>query len=163
MTLARSRSAGEAHPPSVSPEEAERAEQEHARQRGAAIQHERQLDAASKDHALALLQICAELHWGNGIAVDYAVYCVERAAAAHGFTRPTYPEDQPKRKQLNHAVTRKIWDRDGWTCQLRLPGCLGHADLTVDHIVPVVKGGTDDEGNLQTACRPCNTRKGARF
>lgn len=40
--------------------------------------------------------------------------------------------------------------------------CGARNDLTVDHIVPVSKGGTDDRANLQTMCRPCNSRKGAR-
>ena len=31
---------------------------------------------------------------------------------------------------------------------------------TVDHVVPIVLGGTDDDDNLVTACWPCNQRKG---
>lgn len=32
-------------------------------------------------------------------------------------------------------------------------------DLTVDHIVPLVAGGTHDAANLQVLCRSCNGRK----
>lgn len=32
-------------------------------------------------------------------------------------------------------------------------------DLTVDHVQPKSKGGTDDEWNLITACRSCNGTK----
>lgn len=35
-------------------------------------------------------------------------------------------------------------------------------DLTLDHILPLSRGGTDHEDNLQTMCRRCNNRKGAR-
>ena len=35
------------------------------------------------------------------------------------------------------------------------------ADIHVDHVVPVAKGGTSDLGNLQAVCAPCNLRKGA--
>jgi 5-methylcytosine-specific restriction endonuclease McrA len=32
----------------------------------------------------------------------------------------------------------------------------------VDHITPVLFGGTDDESNLQASCARCNLGKGAR-
>ena len=32
--------------------------------------------------------------------------------------------------------------------------------LDIDHVVPAVRGGGNDEGNLQVICRPCNQRKG---
>lgn len=35
-------------------------------------------------------------------------------------------------------------------------------ELTLDHIEPRVRGGDHSEGNLVTACRACNTRKGHR-
>ena len=32
-------------------------------------------------------------------------------------------------------------------------------NLTVDHIVPKARGGTNDPENLRVLCRPCNSRK----
>lgn len=39
----------------------------------------------------------------------------------------------------------------------------GHAstDLTADHDIALVNGGTDDPDNLTVLCRSCNTTKGA--
>ncbi len=33
-------------------------------------------------------------------------------------------------------------------------------ELTLDHVQPRVRGGDRSEGNLVTACTPCNTLKG---
>ena len=35
------------------------------------------------------------------------------------------------------------------------------ADIHVDHVVPVARGGTNEPENLQAACAACNRRKGA--
>lgn len=41
--------------------------------------------------------------------------------------------------------------------------CGREKPLHIDHIVPVVQGGTDDITNLQPLCALCNRRKGDRF
>jgi 5-methylcytosine-specific restriction endonuclease McrA len=53
----------------------------------------------------------------------------------------------------------QILDRDGWVCVV----CNRPAH-TVDHIIPRVKGGDMWAlDNLQSLCKPCNSRKGGRF
>jgi hypothetical protein len=44
-------------------------------------------------------------------------------------------------------------------CKFRCVSCGSTDDLTIDHIVPLTRGGTNDLINLQVLCRPCNSRK----
>lgn len=56
------------------------------------------------------------------------------------------------------AVRHAVYERDHFRCV----ECGATDDLTVDHIVAWSLGGLDDPANLQTLCRPCNSRKGDR-
>jgi len=54
-----------------------------------------------------------------------------------------------------------IFERDEFRCVYcgeQFPA----EDLTLDHVQPRVLGGDRSEGNLVTACKACNTRKGHR-
>jgi len=54
-------------------------------------------------------------------------------------------------------LTREnIFKRDGHQCQY----CGTNKNLTVDHVVPKSKGGKTVWGNLVTACKSCNAKKG---
>ena len=55
---------------------------------------------------------------------------------------------------------KNILKRDNHICQY----CNRKSSfMTVDHIVPKHKGGSDSWENLVTACVPCNTRKGNKL
>ncbi len=53
---------------------------------------------------------------------------------------------------------RRILDFYGHTC----PGCGSSERLTVDHVVPLSKGGSNAADNLQPLCVRCNAAKGNR-
>lgn len=62
----------------------------------------------------------------------------------------------PKRRHVRVQLSRKnIYRRDLFTCQY----CGSENDLTIDHILPVSRGGTWSWENLVTACNECNWRK----
>lgn len=56
-------------------------------------------------------------------------------------------------------VRTAVYDRDGWRCRQ----CGASDPLSLDHIFPYSRGGTDAMENLQTLCRPCNSSKGAKI
>lgn len=97
-------------------------------------------------------------NWGDGhggALVDMWL----KALAAEGFVIPEPPEPEPNRRQPTKAeVALRVFRRDGYRCQ----HCGISENLTVDHIIPVVKGGPHEMDNFQTLCGPCNSRKGGR-
>lgn len=56
-------------------------------------------------------------------------------------------------------LRRSTFERDEWACVY----CGATDDLTCDHVVPLVRGGTNDNENLATACRSCNSSKGDKL
>lgn len=60
------------------------------------------------------------------------------------------------RNRMSRKTRQRIITRDGGICGV----CGTHEELTVDHIVPLSRGGANDDSNLQTLCRRCNSRKG---
>lgn len=80
---------------------------------------------------------------------------------------PTSPYIPPAQEPSSRGIKRipvpteirwEVWERDNFTCKT----CGVRKDLTIDHILAVVNGGTNDLENLQTLCFSCNSRKGAR-
>ncbi|BCL39052.1 HNH endonuclease [Nostoc sp. MS1] len=55
-------------------------------------------------------------------------------------------------------VRQYIFQRDKFQCQSC--GKTGlETDLTIDHIIPLARGGKNDMSNLHTLCFSCNRRK----
>lgn len=69
---------------------------------------------------------------------------------------------------------KAVYERDGYRCQICKRRCLKSAMFsktdgrihpqspTIDHIVPMSRGGNHEPCNLQTACFACNSSKAAR-
>ena len=54
-------------------------------------------------------------------------------------------------------IRERILIRDAYLCQY-----CGNDANTVDHVIPISKGGTDEPDNLLAACTRCNYSKGNR-
>lgn len=101
------------------------------------------------------------IHWGDGEGgylrelFEYELGIVINRSKRHASCQPikTY-----RKRKLSPSLKKRILERDGYRCQT----CSTHLDLTIDHIVPEVKGGSDEDGNLQTLCRSCNSKKGIK-
>ncbi|MCS6958687.1 MAG: HNH endonuclease [Pseudanabaenaceae cyanobacterium SKYGB_i_bin29] len=63
------------------------------------------------------------------------------------------------RVPIPEAVRQYVFQRDNYRCC----SCGATKDLTIDHIIPLAKGGTNDISNLQTLCLSCNARKNDRY
>lgn len=59
---------------------------------------------------------------------------------------------------VTKRVRFEVLRRDGHACQY-CGSTADTAELTVDHVVPIALGGSDDPSNLVTACRDCNAGK----
>lgn len=59
------------------------------------------------------------------------------------------------RKSIKASVKREVWRRD----QGRCVQCGSQKNLEYDHIIPVSRGGSNTERNLQLLCEHCNRVK----
>ena len=72
------------------------------------------------------------------------------------------PEEQLRReRQKARELRRTQW----WRNRIATGRChycgtrCAPAELTLDHVVPLVRGGRSTRGNCVPACKECNTRK----
>jgi hypothetical protein len=78
-----------------------------------------------------------------------------RAAVANLEAAIEYSKSGPRRIRIPEDVRLLVWARDGGACVR----CGSKAGLHFDHVIPVAKGGSNVEANIQILCGPCNLRK----
>jgi 5-methylcytosine-specific restriction endonuclease McrA len=63
------------------------------------------------------------------------------------------------RGDVRKVSRRAVLARDSNRCQY----CGSRSHLTIDHVLPRSRGGTNSWENIVTSCAPCNARKGDRL
>lgn len=70
-----------------------------------------------------------------------------------------YQRSGPKREPIPDDVKLLVWSRDGGACVR----CQSKEKIHFDHVIPVVKGGSNDAANVQLLCQICNLKKSDRI
>ncbi len=70
-----------------------------------------------------------------------------------------YPPERPSPRYIPSDVRVRVWLRDGNKCK----NCGAQEDLEFDHIIPVAKGGSNTENNIELLCSACNRMKASHI
>lgn len=115
-----------------------------------------------KENALKIKQQKSEYYFIN------KQYVIDRNREWRGNNPDKILSKNQRRRAHKNNVEVKfvdpkfIYARDNGFCKL----CGGNVDvasMTIDHIIPLSKGGSHTEENLQLAHRGCNSKKGNRI
>lgn len=66
---------------------------------------------------------------------------------------------KPKKRKMSIEDLVRFYKSTCQYCLKKFP----FADLTIDHIIPKSKGGTDEHSNRTLCCRKCNQLKGSKM
>ncbi|NBP60230.1 MAG: HNH endonuclease [Candidatus Fonsibacter lacus] len=69
--------------------------------------------------------------------------------------RDSWRRSQKTINLIGNQDLLRIYKELGQSCVV----CKTTKDITIDHIVPISKGGTNNQENLQILCRSCNSKK----
>lgn len=76
----------------------------------------------------------------------------EKASEAH----------QKREKAKAYELRKSIWWRQvlGKGVCYHCGGAFKPAELTMDHLIPIIRGGKSDKKNCVPSCKDCNSKKG---
>lgn len=119
----------------------------------------------SGDDAWRMFQLVAQMEDEDfdppaiGAAIVQCADLIKSLWAVPAPRGPSVPDPYKERLGLSKGKWRRlreiVFDRDGRECSY----CGATEDLSVDHVVPLSRGGTNDPENLTPACKPCNSSK----
>ena len=99
---------------------------------------------------------------GKGLSIKFSTCQGARlfyAILAEMVDRINDPIDNtvfsPNRERIPEEVKIAVWRRDGGVCA----HCGSREKLEYDHIIPVSKGGSNSQRNIELLCEKCNRKK----
>lgn len=93
---------------------------------------------------------------GDGACGEY-LRILQLELQGADFTRRITAK-KPSKEVISRSIAKQVFERDRYRCV----HCESYLDLCCDHIIPESKGGKAELDNLQTLCRPCNSKKGVK-
>lgn len=78
------------------------------------------------------------------------------------FFVPASPEHQKREKANARELRQSTWWKQVlgkgicYHCEKKFPA----AELTMDHLIPIARGGKSTKNNCVPSCKDCNTKKG---
>jgi 5-methylcytosine-specific restriction protein A len=79
-----------------------------------------------------------------------------------------YAPADPAHIKRERAKARELRATQWWKQKLAAGTChfcegkFKASELTMDHLVPIGRGGKSTKGNCVTSCKECNTKKGSK-
>lgn len=107
-----------------------------------------------KHKAAAASRSAEKLEWLRKHLSEARQFCESKYRATYDVCRGI-----ASRKISAPQIRKIVFERDNFKCKI----CGTTDGLSVDHIIPVVRGGSSELGNLQTLCITCNSSKGKKL
>lgn len=85
----------------------------------------------------------------------------EKDRSMDGFYETASEKHVAREKAKARSLRKTAW----WDRQIQPGVChycgrkVGRSNLTMDHVVPLIRGGRSTKGNIVPACKECNSKK----
>lgn len=127
----------------------------HSAQKSASFRYSSVVAYSSYSNAVRLsVNARPEVTFNYRDASDLASIIVATAIGLHNQSLTKKIYDGPTR-HISRDVRQRVWTVYGGQCA----DCGAKDYLEFDHIIPVAKGGSNEESNVQLLCRRCNLKK----
>ena len=88
---------------------------------------------------------------------NHMTLLIEKAVSIKVNAKET-ASTKAKRRKISNSKKKAVFENDKYRCVK----CDSYIDLTIDLIIQIINGGSNDLDNLQTLCKQCNSSKCAK-